>query len=121
MSELNVYDHDFRPNEYGKFYLKSEADKVIAELKGYRDECERQFQVKVEEVSDLTDRIAEKDKEIARLNDRRLDVKDVAHILKAFKFYLCQLTHCAYDERTAQWIIDNWEQDYKRIEGMKWM
>ena len=63
--------------------------------------------------------IAEKDAEIARLKDRSLDVKDVAHVLKAFKFYLCQLTHCAYDERTAQWIIDNWEQDYKRIEADK--
>ena len=63
--------------------------------------------------------IAEKDAEIARLKDRSLDVKDAAHVLKAFKFYLCQLTHCAYDERTAQWIIDNWEQDYKRIEAYK--
>ena len=63
--------------------------------------------------------IAEKDAEIARLKVRSLDVKDVAHVLKAFKFYLCQLTHCAYDERTAQWIIDNWEQDYKRIEADK--
>lgn len=62
--------------------------------------------------------IAEKDKEIARLKGRCLDVKDVAHVLKAFKFYLCQLTHCAYDERTAQWIIDNWEQDYERVEKM---
>ena len=63
--------------------------------------------------------IADKDAEIARLKDRGLDVKDAAHVLKAFKFYLCQLTHCAYDERTAQWIIDNWEQDYKRIEADK--
>ena len=46
--------------------------------------------------------IVEKDAEIARLKDRSLDVKDAAHVLKAFKFYLCQLTHCAYDERTAQ-------------------
>ena len=31
MSELNVYHHESRPNEYDEFYLKSEADKVIAE------------------------------------------------------------------------------------------
>lgn len=71
------------------FYHKSEADKLLAE----------------------------KDAEIARLKDKCFDVKDAAHVLKAFKFYLCQLTHCTYDERTAQWIIDNWEQDYDRVEA----
>lgn len=91
MSELNIYHNELRPDEYDEFYLKYEADKVIAE----------------------------KDAEIAKLKGRYLDVKDVAHVLKAFKFYLCQLTHCAYDERTAQWIIDNWYTDYKRVEGME--
>lgn len=33
MSELNVYHHELRHNEYAEFYLKYEADKVIAELK----------------------------------------------------------------------------------------
>lgn len=33
MSELNVYHHELRPGEYDEFYLKYEADKVIAELK----------------------------------------------------------------------------------------
>lgn len=33
MSKLNVYHHELRHNEYAKFYLKYEADKVIAELK----------------------------------------------------------------------------------------
>mgnify|MGYP006974349641 CR=1 FL=1 len=32
MSELNVYHHELRHNEYDEFYLKYEADKVIAEL-----------------------------------------------------------------------------------------
>ena len=31
MSELNVYHHELRHNEYAGFYLKFEADKVIAE------------------------------------------------------------------------------------------
>ena len=31
MSELNVYHHELRHNEYDEFYLKYEADKVIAE------------------------------------------------------------------------------------------
>lgn len=63
--------------------------------------------------------LAEKDKEIEELKCKCLNVKDAAHVLKAFKFYLCQLTHCAYDELTAQWILDNWEQDYKRVEEYK--
>ncbi len=36
MSKLNVYHHELRPGEYDEFYLKSEADKVIAELKKER-------------------------------------------------------------------------------------
>ena len=32
MSELNVYHHELRHNEYDEFYLKYEADKVIADL-----------------------------------------------------------------------------------------
>lgn len=31
MTELNVYHHELRHNEYAEFYLKYEADKVIAE------------------------------------------------------------------------------------------
>lgn len=32
MSELKVYHHELRHNEYEEFYLKYEADKVIADL-----------------------------------------------------------------------------------------
>lgn len=32
MSELNVYHHELRHNEYAEFYLKSEADKVIENI-----------------------------------------------------------------------------------------
>ena len=32
MSELNVYHHELRHNEYAEFYLKFEADKVIEKL-----------------------------------------------------------------------------------------
>ena len=42
MSELNVYHHELRPNEYDEFYLKYEADEVIAELKAdYQEACDR--------------------------------------------------------------------------------
>lgn len=98
--ELNAYVAGFdgilhKNQRHGDVYLKDDVDAAIAELK---------------------QKLSEKDKEITELKDKRLDVKDFAHVLKAFKFYLCQLTHCAYDERTAQWIIDNWEQDYERVE-----
>ncbi len=32
MSELNIYHHELRHNEYAEFYLKYEVDKVIADL-----------------------------------------------------------------------------------------
>ena len=42
MSKLNVYHHELRPDEYAEFYLKYEADKVIAELKAdYKEACDR--------------------------------------------------------------------------------
>ena len=31
MSKLNIYHHELRPNEYAEFYLKYEADNVIAD------------------------------------------------------------------------------------------
>ena len=33
MSKLKIYHHELRHNEYEEFYLKSEADKVIAHHK----------------------------------------------------------------------------------------
>jgi hypothetical protein len=33
MSELKVYHHELRPGEYDEFYLKYEADEVIAHQK----------------------------------------------------------------------------------------
>lgn len=42
MSELNVYHHELRPGEYDEFYLKYEADKVIADLQAdYKEACDR--------------------------------------------------------------------------------
>lgn len=97
------------PIEWGLYYDKSEVDAAIAELKAKLEDVQASM------YCDLVDA----NMEIRRLKDKSLDVKNVAHVLKAFKFYLCQLTHCTYDERTAQWIIDHWEQDYKRIEADK--
>ena len=47
------------------------------------------------------------------------DIKDAAHVLKAYKYYLARITHCCFDERTAQWILDNWEADYEAVENYK--
>lgn len=45
-----------------------------------------------------------------------LKLEEVTHVLKAYKYYLAQLTHCAFDEATAQWILDNWDADYDAVE-----
>lgn len=45
-----------------------------------------------------------------------LKLEEVTHVLKAYNFYLARITHCAFDEATARWIIDNWEQDYDAVE-----
>ena len=55
MSELNVYHHELRHNEYAEFYLKYEADKLIAE----KDK-----------------EIAEKESEIAELKAQKAQAED---------------------------------------------
>ena len=45
MSELNVYHHELRHNEYDEFYLKYEADKVIAELKQKINEAQTELEL----------------------------------------------------------------------------
>lgn len=40
MSELNIYHHELRPDEYAEFYLKYEADAVIKELKAQKAQAE---------------------------------------------------------------------------------
>ena len=43
MSEMKVYHHELRHNEYDEFYLKYEADKVISELESKLDIYKRGF------------------------------------------------------------------------------
>jgi hypothetical protein len=63
MSELNVYHHELRHNEYDEFYLKSETDKVIAE----------------------------KDKEIATLKDKLRHYPIMAALLESDKKEIAEL------------------------------
>lgn len=49
MTELNVYHHELRPNEYDEFYLKYEADKVIAEKDEEIAELKKAFKVAYKE------------------------------------------------------------------------
>lgn len=60
MSKLNVYHHELRHNEYAEFYLKFEADKVIAEkdeeiynIKYSRDEWAKACNQKDKEIAEL--------------------------------------------------------------------
>ena len=52
MSELNVYHHELRHNEYDEFYLKYEADKVIALLTDKANYNEYAYKRKSEELAD---------------------------------------------------------------------
>lgn len=52
MSELNVYHHELRHNEYDEFYLKYEADKVIALLTDKANYNEYAYKSKSEELGD---------------------------------------------------------------------
>ena len=52
MSELNVYHHELRHNEYDEFYLKYEADKYIALLKDKANYNEYAYKLKSEELAD---------------------------------------------------------------------
>jgi hypothetical protein len=52
MSELKVYHHELRHNEYEEFYLKSEADKVIALLTDKANYNEYAYKLKSEELAD---------------------------------------------------------------------
>ena len=52
MSELNIYHHELRPNEYAEFYLKYEADRCIALLKDKANYNEYAYKLKSEESAD---------------------------------------------------------------------
>lgn len=45
MSKMNVYHHELRHNEYAEFYLKFEADKVIAELEERISDGDKDFEM----------------------------------------------------------------------------
>jgi hypothetical protein len=90
MSELKVYHHELRHNEYEEFYLKYEADKVIAELKN-----------KLQNVSELLNETREWLVESQKLHKRCADnaVKVIAE-LQAQKAQAED--DCAYCKNLAQ-------------------
>lgn len=59
MSELNVYHHELRYNEYDEFYLKYEADKVIADLEERHKKEVEQLRMKIAGLEKLVE-IADK-------------------------------------------------------------
>ena len=52
MSELHVYHHELRHNEYAEFYLKYEVDKVIADLEEAHKKEDEQLLMDIEEIKD---------------------------------------------------------------------
>ena len=70
MSELNVYHHELRPDEYDEFYLKYEADKVIAELKAdYKEACDRLQTANLIKDEQMA-KVAKQNEEISRLKGK---------------------------------------------------
>ena len=76
LNELKVYHHELRPNEYDEFYLKYEADDVISTIKAERDEYRYDLSCARNEIHNISismredvKRIADKDKEIQRLEN----------------------------------------------------
>ena len=53
MSKLNVYHHELRHNEYAEFYLKYEADKVIAELTDRLQAADKQIENLINSASSI--------------------------------------------------------------------
>ena len=55
MSKLIVYHHELRLNEYDEFYLKYEADKVIADLEESHKKEVGQLLMKIAELKKLVE------------------------------------------------------------------
>jgi hypothetical protein len=80
MSELNVYHHELRHNEYEEFYLKYEADKVIAEKDKEIAELKAKLMPCLNGDCILTCEVVEKyGKENAELKAKLEDVKASAY------------------------------------------
>lgn len=69
MSELNVYHHELRHNEYDEFYLKYEVDKVLAE----KDKEIEELKAKLGAVNELVKESKELLKESQRMHQRCAD------------------------------------------------
>lgn len=99
MSELNVYHHELRPNEYAEFYLKYEADKVIADLEeSHKMEVEQLLM----EIAELEERIADGDKDFEIANHQN------EHLLKLVlhhKYKRCLAMARMCEERSARYDV----------------
>ena len=71
MSELKIYHHELRPNEYDEFYLKYEADKVIAEKDKEIARLEAIRKVHVEAIASMEAGLHQDEKEIRRHKYKR--------------------------------------------------
>jgi hypothetical protein len=67
MSELKVYHHELRPDEYAEFYLKYQADKVIAEKDAEIARLKAIRKVHVEAIESMGAGLHQDEKEICRL------------------------------------------------------
>ena len=86
MRELNIYHHELRPDEYDEFYLKSEADKKIAELKAdiadLRDDKESTDAILDERNAELAKLQAIIDERDKTIDDLKADYKEACDRLQ---------------------------------------
>ena len=118
MSELNVYHHELRHNEYDEFYLKYEADKVIAE----KDKVIAELKDKLQNVSELLTETREWLIESQKMHKRCADgaIKKIRH--QKFKRCLAMAKWCGskvYHIRRTP-LCDMSEHEYWQYENDFW-
>ena len=100
MSELNVYHHELRPDEYDEFYLKYEADKVIADLEESHKMEVEQLLIEIAELNESAQNL---------ILDNYLKDKKLRH--SNYKRCLAMARWCASEENRLEAISPIFDTD----------
>ena len=111
MSKLNVYHHELRHNEYYEFYLKYEADKVIAEL-------EDKLQAANEQVENLINSASSIMLFQDRVNDNKCD--ELRH--SNYKRCVAMAERYEVEHKLARYLAYNSNKEIKAYKRwQKWL
>lgn len=120
MSELKVYHHELRHNEYEEFYLKYEADEVISIIQAEHDEYRYNLSCARNEIHNLQIAMREDVKTIADLRAQIVQADaECANALKESKELKADYKEACGRLQTANLIKDEQlaatrHQKYKR-------